>query len=179
MLWLHMTCAKIIQIESSWLFKSLKNLWKKLWKKSYNPFTWQLLCSCHMSVLFVATDSVSSFSSWSKESCANTSFSSDSSTKEGRYPEETEGKREDRHEDIIDESYTYVIHNAGNASNDTMHVKPPHCHKLSQTVTNCHKLSQTVTHSEECATWEVLLSFRSVSVKTLPNRLRRLPSWWK
>ena len=148
-------------------------------KKSYNPFTWQLLCSCHMSVLFVATDSVSSFSSWSKESCANTSFSSDSSTKEGRYPEETEGKREDRHEDIIDESYTYVIHNAGNASNDTMHVKPPHCHKLSQTVKNCHKLSQTVTHSEECATWEVLLSFRSVSVKTLPNRLPQLPSWWK
>ena len=96
-----------------------------------------------MSVLFVATDFVSSFSSWSKESCANTSFSSDSSTKEGRYPEETEGKREDRHEDIIDESYTYVIHNAGNASNDTMHVKPPHCHKLSQTVTNCHKLSHT------------------------------------
>ena len=97
-----------------------------------------------MSVLFVATDSVSSFSSWSKESCPNTSFSSDSPTKEGRYPEETEGKREDRHEDIIDESYTYVIHNAGNASNDTMHVKPPHvtnCHKLSQTVTNCHKLS--------------------------------------
>ena len=93
-----------------------------------------------MSVLFVATDSVSSFSSWSKESCANTSFSSDSSTKEGRYPEETEGKREDRHEDIIDKSYTYVIHNAGNASNDTMHVKPPHCHKLSQTVTNCHTL---------------------------------------
>ena len=141
-----------------------------------------------MSVLFVATDSVSSFSSWSKESCPNTSFSSDSPTKEGRYPEETEGKREDRHEDIIDESYTYVIHNAGNASNDTMHVKPPHvtnCHKLSQTVTNCHKLSQTVTnchtvtHSKKCATREVLLSFRSVSVKRLPNRLRRLPSWWK